>query len=78
MWHLDNTDATAKPAIVHAAVDLPTVLLGIIDFNGLEIRRAVEATDCHQLAVDDGQTNLPMQTTFHTLTAGLSLGWLTN
>ena len=58
MRQFDDTNAATESSIVHTTVDLPTVLLGVVHFHRLEVRRAVKTTDCHQLTIDDGQTDL--------------------
>jgi len=67
MWHLDHADTAAETSIVHATVDLPTVLFRIVDLDCLKVRRTIETTDCHQLPVDNCQTDLPIKrNTVHT------------
>jgi len=58
MRQFDDANAATESSIVHTTVDLPTVLLGVKHFHRLEVRRAVKTTDCHQLTIDDGQTDL--------------------
>jgi len=58
MWHLDNTNTTTKPSVVHTTINLPAVLFWVIHLYCLEVCCAVKTTNGHQLAIDNGKTNL--------------------
>ena len=56
--HLDDADAAAETPIVHAAVQLPAVLLRVEHFDRLQICRPVEPADRHKLSVHYRQPHL--------------------
>jgi len=61
LGHLDNTHPSPQPAIVHADVELPTILFLVVYLNCLQVGGAVKATNRHQLTVDHCEPDLVTQ-----------------
>ena len=64
--HLHHAHAAAQSSVVHAPVELPAVLLGVVHLDGLEVGGAVKATDGHELAVHHRQPHLDGEKTWET------------
>lgn len=58
MRHFKHPNAATQPPAIHGSAQLPGVGFLVVNLNGLEVRRAVEAAHCKQLTIDDRQANL--------------------
>ncbi len=56
--HFDDTNATAKPTIIHGTAKTPLILLWIVHFNCFQVGRAIETPYSVKLTINNCQPHL--------------------